>query len=42
VVVWNGKIAKPKYVRYGWDNVPDVNLYNKDGLPASPFETDTK
>ena len=27
-------------VRYGWANVPDVNLWNKAGLPASPFQTD--
>ena len=23
-----------------WANVPDGNLYNKEGLPASPFRTD--
>ena len=27
-------------MRYGWSNVPDINLYNRDGLPASPFQTD--
>jgi sialate O-acetylesterase len=27
-------------VRYGWSNNPTVNLWNKDGLPASPFRTD--
>ena len=25
-------------VRYGWSEVPDVNLTNSQGLPASPFE----
>jgi sialate O-acetylesterase len=35
-------VAKPVAVRYGWANVPDVNLYNKDGLPASPFRTDVE
>jgi sialate O-acetylesterase len=40
VMVWSDAISKPAAVRYGWDNVPDVNLYNKDGLPASPFRTD--
>jgi hypothetical protein len=24
----------------GWSNVPHVNLFNNDGLPASPFRTD--
>ena len=28
------------YARYGWANNPDCNLYNKAGLPASPFRTD--
>jgi hypothetical protein len=27
-------------VRYGWADYPVVNLWNKDGLPASPFRTD--
>lgn len=40
VIVYNDKVKKPTAVRYGWANVPDVNLYNKDGLPASPFRTD--
>jgi sialate O-acetylesterase len=35
-------VADPKAVRYGWDNVPDVNLFNKEGLPASPFRTDVQ
>jgi sialate O-acetylesterase len=33
-------VAKPVSVRYGWTNVPDVNLFNREGLPASPFRTD--
>lgn len=33
-------ISKPLAVRYGWSNVPDVNLFNAEGLPASPFRTD--
>lgn len=41
VVVWNDTIANPKYVRYAWaDNPVNPNLYNKEGLPASPFRTD--
>jgi sialate O-acetylesterase len=40
VVVNNEAIAKPIAVRYGWANVPDVNLANTAGLPASPFRSD--
>lgn len=40
VVVSAEGVTAPAAVRYGWDNVPDVNLYNKEGLPASPFRTD--
>ena len=41
VVVWSDQISKPVAVRYGWaDNPDDANLYNKEGLPASPFRTD--
>jgi len=27
-------------VRFGWANFPVVNLWNKDGLPATPFRSD--
>jgi sialate O-acetylesterase len=40
VLVWCDKVAEPVAVRYGWANCPVVNLWNKDGLPASPFRTD--
>ncbi len=40
VVVWSDAVQKPIAVRYGWSNVPEVNLYNQEGLPASPFRTD--
>ncbi len=41
VVVWNNEIAKPVAVRYAWAHDPEgANLYNKEGLPASPFRTD--
>ena len=39
VVVTGKDIAVPTAVRYGWANVPDVNLYNRSGLPATPFRT---
>ncbi len=40
VVVWSAQVAGPVAVRYGWADNPDCNLYNKEGLPASPFRTD--
>jgi len=40
VVVFSPSVAKPAAVRYGWANTPDVNLFNKEGLPATPFRTD--
>jgi sialate O-acetylesterase len=41
VIVANPYISRPKYVRYAWaDNPEGANLYNKEGLPASPFRTD--
>ncbi|GAA3983260.1 sialate O-acetylesterase [Mucilaginibacter dorajii] len=41
VLVWNDKVPMPLYVRYAWaDNPEGANLYNKEGLPASPFRTD--
>ncbi len=40
VVVSSPTVAKPVAVRYGWANYPVVNLFNKEGLPASPFRTD--
>jgi sialate O-acetylesterase len=27
-------------VRYAWANNPEISLYNRAGLPASPFRTD--
>jgi sialate O-acetylesterase len=41
VVVTSEKITKPVAVRYGWAMVPDGNLFNREGLPAAPFRTDT-
>ena len=43
VVVWNNYIEKPISVRYAWADNPDfANLYNKEGLPASPFQISVK
>jgi len=40
VVVSSPQVQKPVAVRYGWADYPVVNLWNKEGLPASPFRTD--
>lgn len=41
VIVWNDAIPNPVYVRYAWADSPvHPNLYNKEGLPASPFEAE--
>jgi sialate O-acetylesterase len=41
VIVQSDEVANPQYVRYAWADDPvHPNLYNKEGLPASPFRTD--
>ena len=37
VVATSPAVAEPMFVRYGWANSPQCNLFNSDGLPASPF-----
>ena len=40
VVVSSAEVQAPVAVRYAWADSPECNLFNKDGLPASPFRTD--
>ena len=40
VVVWSRDVPRPVAVRYAWADNPEVNLYNAEALPASPFRTD--
>jgi sialate O-acetylesterase len=41
VVVWSDEVPEPVAVRYGFESNPvGANLYNQEGLPASPFKTD--
>jgi sialate O-acetylesterase len=40
VVVSGSTVQNPKYVRYGWLNAPELNLFNRAGLPASPFTSE--
>jgi sialate O-acetylesterase len=43
IIVSGDEVTSPMYVRYAWaDNPVNPNLYNKEGLPASPFRTDNK
>jgi len=39
VVVSSAQVPQPVAVRYAFENA-EGNLYNKEGLPASPFRTD--
>jgi len=40
VLVWSDQVQNPVAARYAWANDPAIGLYNKEGLPASPFRTD--
>ena len=44
VIVWSDDLKEPMTIRYAWRNNPEppVNLYSKEGLPASPFEISIK
>ena len=39
VVVSSPQVEKPVAVRYGWADNPVANLYNRSGLPTTPFRT---
>lgn len=39
VLVWTDAVKKPLSARHAWDSNPAVNLYNKEGLPATSFRT---
>jgi sialate O-acetylesterase len=40
VLVTSSEVPRPTSVRYAWENVASGNLFNREGLPASPFRTD--
>lgn len=41
IIVTHERISDPVHVRYAWaDNPQGANLYNMEGLPASPFTTE--
>lgn len=39
LVLTSEAVPEPKEARYAWANYPHSNLYNKEGLPASPFNS---
>lgn len=40
VLVSSPEVPEPRFVRYGWKDVPLINLYNSANLPASPFSSE--
>ncbi len=38
VVIWSPRVPRPATVRCGWADYPVINLFNKAGLPAAPFQ----
>jgi sialate O-acetylesterase len=40
VVVASERVKQPVAVRFGWFDTASPSLFNKEGLPASPFRTD--
>lgn len=38
--MWSAQFPEVAAVRYAWADNPVANLYNAEGLPASPFRTD--
>ena len=38
VIVSSRKVKKPVFIRFGWRNDAEPNLFNSAGLPASPFK----
>lgn len=41
LVVYSSKVKKPVAVRFGFTDVSMPNLFNSNGLPVSPFRTDS-
>jgi sialate O-acetylesterase len=39
VVASSPEVAAPVYIRYGWADSPQCNLFNGEDLPASPFSS---
>lgn len=37
IEVWSEEVPEPAAVRYAWAPFPFMDLFNQEGLPASPF-----
>ena len=42
ILLHSESVSSPSAVRYGWSHVPDVNLFNRSGLPATPFTSSSR
>ena len=40
VLAWSDKVKVPVAVRYAWSDIVSATLFNKEGLPASSFQSD--
>ncbi|MGK0200549.1 MAG: sialate O-acetylesterase [Yoonia sp.] len=40
LMLWHDEVAEPKHVRYAYRPNPDMCLFNRSGLPASPFTSE--
>ncbi len=40
IEILSNQVADPVAARYGWAENPVVNMFNKAGLPLTPFRTD--
>ncbi|MGI8637160.1 MAG: sialate O-acetylesterase [Segetibacter sp.] len=41
LIVWSDKVSDPVAVRFAFSNTAVANLFAKNGLPVTPFRTDT-
>ena len=41
LILQSDAVSEPAAVRYAWADAPSAALFNAEGLPASPFRTDT-
>ena len=42
IEVWTPEVSNPAHVRYAWADNPVCNVQNKEGLPLTPFRSDTR